>query len=148
MFELAHRLVGIYKTSNCTKSIAIDNKDLKTQAQPVRKGIMRPPASVLPRSGSNGSTSSGLLTPTAARQAGTVGWAGSPAPSQSQSQSQARRLSATPSLSHLVPPGTMESLGTGSPIKSRRRSLLQVPGLERTSSSEGEMPGTPTTVKG
>lgn len=32
MFELAHRLVGIYKTSNCTKSIAIDNKELKTQA--------------------------------------------------------------------------------------------------------------------
>lgn len=47
MFELAHRLVGIYKTSNvstqlstleawltrqCTKSIAIDNKDLRTQA--------------------------------------------------------------------------------------------------------------------
>lgn len=34
MFELAHRLVGIYKTSNCTKSIAIDNKDLRTQAVP------------------------------------------------------------------------------------------------------------------
>jgi structural maintenance of chromosome 4 len=32
MFELAHRLVGIYKTSNCTKSVAIDNKDLRTQA--------------------------------------------------------------------------------------------------------------------
>lgn len=32
MFELAHRLVGIYKTNNCTKSIAIDNKDLRTQA--------------------------------------------------------------------------------------------------------------------
>lgn len=34
MFELAHRLVGIYKTSNCTKSVAIDNKDLRTQAVP------------------------------------------------------------------------------------------------------------------
>lgn len=38
MFELAHRLVGIYKTSNCTKSIAIDNKDLRTQALPKRMG--------------------------------------------------------------------------------------------------------------
>ncbi|OXG87424.1 hypothetical protein C345_03199 [Cryptococcus neoformans A2-102-5] len=36
MFELAHRLVGIYKTSNCTKSIAIDNKDLRLQARPKR----------------------------------------------------------------------------------------------------------------
>lgn len=40
MFELAHRLVGIYKTSNCTKSVAIDNKDLRTQA--VRKGAPTP----------------------------------------------------------------------------------------------------------
>ncbi|EIW71748.1 hypothetical protein TREMEDRAFT_27197 [Tremella mesenterica DSM 1558] len=37
MFELAHRLVGIYKTSNCTKSIAIDNKDLRSQALPKRR---------------------------------------------------------------------------------------------------------------
>ncbi|OCF77743.1 hypothetical protein I204_01743 [Kwoniella mangroviensis CBS 8886] len=36
MFELAHRLVGIYKTSNCTKSVAIDNKDLRLQARPKR----------------------------------------------------------------------------------------------------------------
>lgn len=55
MFELAHRLVGIYKTSNCTKSVAIDNKDLRTQA--VRKGAPTPgrpptatPATVRPRS--------------------------------------------------------------------------------------------------
>lgn len=40
MFELAHRLVGIYKTSNCTKSVAIDNKDLRTQA--LRKGAPTP----------------------------------------------------------------------------------------------------------
>ncbi|ORX37975.1 RecF/RecN/SMC N terminal domain-domain-containing protein [Kockovaella imperatae] len=42
MFELAHRLVGIYKTSNCTKSIAIDNKDLTTQAVPRRDPAMSP----------------------------------------------------------------------------------------------------------
>ncbi|KAL7424908.1 Structural maintenance of chromosomes protein 4 [Cryptotrichosporon argae] len=46
MFELAHRLVGIYKTSNCTKSIAIDNKDLRTQAVPRAR-----PASAHPHSG-------------------------------------------------------------------------------------------------
>ncbi|BEI96156.1 hypothetical protein CcaverHIS631_0111050 [Cutaneotrichosporon cavernicola] len=40
MFELAHRLVGIYKTNNCTKSIAIDNKDLRTQA--VRRPLNAP----------------------------------------------------------------------------------------------------------
>jgi structural maintenance of chromosome 4 len=28
MFELSHRLVGIYKTSNATKSVAIDNGQL------------------------------------------------------------------------------------------------------------------------
>ncbi|KIP03912.1 hypothetical protein PHLGIDRAFT_31603 [Phlebiopsis gigantea 11061_1 CR5-6] len=29
MFELSHRLIGIYKTSNVTKSISIDNHDLR-----------------------------------------------------------------------------------------------------------------------
>lgn len=29
MFELSRRLVGIYKTSNCTKSIAVDNTELQ-----------------------------------------------------------------------------------------------------------------------
>ena len=29
MFELASRLVGIYKTSNTTKTIAIDNNDVR-----------------------------------------------------------------------------------------------------------------------
>lgn len=65
MFELAHRLVGIYKTSNvslsslffstslktkkltryaqCTKSIAIDNKDLRLQARPKRPPGVPPP---------------------------------------------------------------------------------------------------------
>lgn len=28
MFELASRLVGIYKTNNCTKTISIDNSDI------------------------------------------------------------------------------------------------------------------------
>lgn len=46
MFELAHRLVGIYKTSNCTKSVAIDNKDLRTQA--VRKGAPTPGRGLVP----------------------------------------------------------------------------------------------------
>ncbi|GFZ50178.1 hypothetical protein JCM24511_07933 [Saitozyma sp. JCM 24511] len=42
MFELAHRLVGIYKTSNCTKSIAIDNKDLRTQAMAPKRTPQTP----------------------------------------------------------------------------------------------------------
>ncbi|WWC65608.1 uncharacterized protein I303_108228 [Kwoniella dejecticola CBS 10117] len=42
MFELAHRLVGIYKTSNCTKSVAIDNKDLRLQARPKRPAGVPP----------------------------------------------------------------------------------------------------------
>ena len=33
MFELASRLVGIYKTSNTTKTIAIDNNDVRTRAR-------------------------------------------------------------------------------------------------------------------
>lgn len=56
MFELAHRLVGIYKTSNCTKSIAIDNKDLRLQARPKRPpgvpptpGTLRVPLTPTPR---------------------------------------------------------------------------------------------------
>ncbi|WVQ75201.1 hypothetical protein IAR50_004812 [Cryptococcus sp. DSM 104548] len=42
MFELAHRLVGIYKTENCTKSIAIENKDLRLQARPKRPAQVPP----------------------------------------------------------------------------------------------------------
>ncbi|WVQ96218.1 hypothetical protein IAU59_003322 [Kwoniella sp. CBS 9459] len=48
MFELAHRLVGIYKTSNCTKSVAIDNKDLRTQARPKRVGVPPTPGGRIP----------------------------------------------------------------------------------------------------
>ncbi|KAK8849453.1 hypothetical protein IAR55_004786 [Kwoniella newhampshirensis] len=52
MFELAHRLVGIYKTSNCTKSIAIDNKDLRTQARPPkRSGVPPTPGKIPPTPG-------------------------------------------------------------------------------------------------
>lgn len=28
LFELANRLVGVYKVENCTRSVAIDNTDL------------------------------------------------------------------------------------------------------------------------
>lgn len=35
MFELSHRLIGIYKTANATQSIAIDNHAL---------AVVRPPA--------------------------------------------------------------------------------------------------------
>ncbi|CCO32987.1 Structural maintenance of chromosomes protein 4 AltName: Full=Cell untimely torn protein 3 [Rhizoctonia solani AG-1 IB] len=35
MFELSHRLVGIYKTNNATRSICIDNKPLQSTAPPV-----------------------------------------------------------------------------------------------------------------
>lgn len=34
MFELSSRLVGVYKTANCTKSLAIDNTDLHAPAVP------------------------------------------------------------------------------------------------------------------
>ena len=33
MFELADRLVGIYKTNNCTKSIAINPNDIAVPAR-------------------------------------------------------------------------------------------------------------------
>ncbi|TYJ51077.1 hypothetical protein B9479_008372 [Cryptococcus floricola] len=46
MFELAHRLVGIYKTDNCTKSLAIENKDLRLQARPKRPANVPPTPSV------------------------------------------------------------------------------------------------------
>jgi Chromosome segregation ATPases len=36
MFELADRLVGIYKTNNCTKSITIDPKAFSNQGQTAR----------------------------------------------------------------------------------------------------------------
>ncbi|KIR56495.1 hypothetical protein I315_00669 [Cryptococcus gattii Ru294] len=65
MFELAHRLVGIYKTSNCTKSIAIDNKDLRLQARP-----KRPPGVPPPTPGTGTSTRVVVpLTPTPRRRA-------------------------------------------------------------------------------
>ncbi|WRT69435.1 uncharacterized protein IL334_006421 [Kwoniella shivajii] len=48
MFELAHRLVGIYKTSNCTKSVAIDNKDLRLQARPKRPPGVPPTPNRIP----------------------------------------------------------------------------------------------------
>ncbi|KAE8542340.1 hypothetical protein D1P53_001114 [Cryptococcus gattii VGV] len=65
MFELAHRLVGIYKTSNCTKSIAIDNKDLRLQARPKR------PPGVPPPTPGTGTSTRGVvpLTPTQRRRA-------------------------------------------------------------------------------
>lgn len=37
MFELASRLVGVYKTANCTKSIAIDNEDLQRFEEAARQ---------------------------------------------------------------------------------------------------------------
>ena len=33
MFELADRLIGIYKTENCTKSVTIDPKAIAEKAQ-------------------------------------------------------------------------------------------------------------------
>ena len=36
MFELADRLVGIYKTDNCTKSVTIDPKRLSQGIRPVQ----------------------------------------------------------------------------------------------------------------
>ncbi|KAF8910222.1 hypothetical protein CPB84DRAFT_1764970 [Gymnopilus junonius] len=36
MFELSHRLIGIYKTSNATRSISIDNHALQTTIPPPR----------------------------------------------------------------------------------------------------------------
>lgn len=48
MFELAHRLVGIYKTSNCTKSVAIDNKDLRLQGVKQQKDSDQTPSQAKP----------------------------------------------------------------------------------------------------
>lgn len=43
MFELSSRLVGIYKTSNCTKSISIDNSTLLAQPAAPAQIKARPP---------------------------------------------------------------------------------------------------------
>lgn len=125
MFELAHRLVGIYKTSNCTKSIAIDNKDLKTQAKPpapVPKGILRP----------------GF---TGHRSGSSVDVAATPAPTRTRIQGSGSGSGsigasvgfASPSLSNLVPPGAMDAI-TSTP-QPRRRSLLSVPKSGRRESA-------------
>jgi hypothetical protein len=123
MFELAHRLVGIYKTSNCTKSIAIDNKDLKTQAKPpapVPKGILRP----------------GF---TGHRSGSSVDVAATPAPTRTRIQGSGSGSIGTsvgfasPSLSNLVPPGAMDAIS--STLQPRRRSLLSVPKSGRRDSA-------------
>jgi len=44
MFELSHRLVGIYKTSNQTRSICIDNHAMTAPQRPVSSNIPATPA--------------------------------------------------------------------------------------------------------
>lgn len=126
MFELAHRLVGIYKTSNCTKSIAIDNKDLKSQAKPpapVPKGILRP-----------GYTGAG----TGHRSGSSLDVASTPAPTRTRTQggtgvSMGMSVGfASPSLSNLVPPGAMDAISSTPQV---RRSLLAVPKSGRRGSA-------------
>ena len=41
MFELADRLVGIYKTYNCTKSITIDPEKIADKEKGQEKVILR-----------------------------------------------------------------------------------------------------------
>lgn len=44
MFELSHRLIGIYKTSNQTRSISIDNQALTAPPRPASSNIPATPA--------------------------------------------------------------------------------------------------------
>ena len=37
MFELASRLVGVYKVNHMTKSVSIDNKDYIDRPQPAQR---------------------------------------------------------------------------------------------------------------
>ncbi|WWC93076.1 uncharacterized protein L201_008041 [Kwoniella dendrophila CBS 6074] len=87
MFELAHRLVGIYKTSNCTKSVAIDNKDLRLQARPKR------PNNIPPTPSTNG---------------GMRGY--QPTPSQSSSQQSNRMVMSTPMPNRMTIPQTPSTI--------------------------------------
>ena len=54
MFELSARLVGVYKTGHCTKSLAIDNTDLHRHAKtPVRGSPTKPALSPTKASGTH-----------------------------------------------------------------------------------------------
>lgn len=154
MFELAHRLVGIYKTSNCTKSIAIDNKDLRTQARPapaVPKGILRPgSAGAAAGAGAGASSSRPPGSPASRRDrtAGSVGFAPSATPVPSS------QPPPTPSLSHLAPPGAMDAISS-TPSPGRRQSYLEARRAKRRDSAlsivstmDAENPETPETVRG
>lgn len=45
MFELSQRLIGIYKTSNQTRSISIDNRNLHAHSSAPRSSAVPPPSS-------------------------------------------------------------------------------------------------------
>ena len=152
MFELAHRLVGIYKTSNCTKSIAIDNKDLRTQARPapaVPKGILRPGSAGAGAGACASSTRPpGSPAPRRDKTAGSVGFAPSATPAPSS------QPPPTPSLSHLAPPGAMDAISS-TPSPGRRQSYLEARRAKRRDSAlsivstiDTEIPETPGTVRG
>ncbi|EST05106.1 RecF/RecN/SMC, N-terminal [Kalmanozyma brasiliensis GHG001] len=107
MFELSSRLIGVYKTANCTKSLTIDNTDLlappPAPAAPIHS---RPSIATIP---------------------------GSPAATPMHRSSQSQMVAATPRPAHhtMLPPKT-PSVNPGSSLNLQ---ALMTPAIGKTPSS-------------
>ncbi len=109
MFELSSRLIGVYKTANCTKSLTIDNTEL----------LAPPPAPAVP------------AAPQSRPSLATI--PGSPAATPMHRSQQAHMVAATPRpASHSMLPPKTPSVNPGSSLNLQ---ALMTPAVGKTPSS-------------
>ncbi|KAJ9479627.1 Structural maintenance of chromosomes protein 4 [Pseudozyma hubeiensis] len=113
MFELSSRLIGVYKTANCTKSLTIDNTEL----------LAPPPAPVV------------AATPHSRPSMATI--PGSPAATPLHRSQQAQMVAATPRPGgHVMyPPKTPSASASVNPGSSLNLQALMTPAIGKTPSS-------------
>ncbi|CBQ73532.1 related to SMC4-Stable Maintenance of Chromosomes [Sporisorium reilianum SRZ2] len=113
MFELSSRLIGVYKTANCTKSLTIDNTELLAPppaAAPVASSQSRPSMATIP---------------------------GSPAATPLHRSQQANLVAATPRPGGhgMMPPKTPSAAMGAKPGSSLNLQALMTPAIGKTPSS-------------
>ncbi|TKY84720.1 hypothetical protein EX895_005800 [Sporisorium graminicola] len=115
MFELSSRLIGVYKTANCTKSLTIDNTDL----------LAPPPAPAVNAAGGGHSRPSMAMIP------------GSPAATPLHRSQQASLVAATPRPGGhgMMPPKTPSASVASKPGTSLNLQALMTPAIGKTPSS-------------
>ncbi|GAC95260.1 chromosome segregation ATPase [Pseudozyma hubeiensis SY62] len=113
MFELSSRLIGVYKTANCTKSLTIDNTEL----------LAPPPAPAV------------AATPHSRPSMATI--PGSPAATPLHRSQQAQMVAATPRPGGhgMYPPKTPSASASVNPGSSLNLQALMTPAIGKTPSS-------------